>query len=273
MGADHLLGDCRRRAALSGGGTGAALGGGVVVVREHPRDRMSMTRGRIAALGILLRRANHMDKDTEKSLSILLKNTPLALIVIGILLCIIGAAGGWPYPTFKVDELAWRIILAFMGVIIAGTGILLLLRQPNRNDPIPDAKQYKFRITYPEHKGEVEVRDGFYEVRGTYEKKPPAGYSVTVFEIYPGIKTHYRPRAASLDDDDKTWRVPRVWGGYDSGAERRIGVALVGASARALFDFYQEVGEHYDWKNVPGIYGLTPDVRMCHEIRVRIKKA
>lgn len=55
----------------------------------------------------------------------LIQNTPLAVILVGIFLVIVGAAGGWPTPKLEVRETGWRIALASIGAIAAVSGGLL----------------------------------------------------------------------------------------------------------------------------------------------------
>lgn len=56
----------------------------------------------------------------------LIENTPLAVIVVGLFLFIVGAAGGWPTPKLEVNESGWRVALAIMGAVVAVSGGLIL---------------------------------------------------------------------------------------------------------------------------------------------------
>jgi hypothetical protein len=71
-----------------------------------------------------------------------ISNTPLALVLIGLLLVVIGAAGSWPGPALQVNELGWRIALAFMGVIVVGVGGLLIWREKVPPAPAPSCDVY-----------------------------------------------------------------------------------------------------------------------------------
>jgi hypoxanthine phosphoribosyltransferase len=72
----------------------------------------------------------------DKTIESLVKNAPLAIVVIGVLLFVIGAAGGLPVgdPPLQVGDPAWRIGLAAMGILLAGVGVLSMLRAP-QEDP------------------------------------------------------------------------------------------------------------------------------------------
>ena len=72
------------------------------------------------------------------------------MIVVGLLLFVIGAAGGWPNPLLKIDELSWRIALAVMGVVTAGIGGLLLWRERSSQTNDLDFQQdFGVKITSP----------------------------------------------------------------------------------------------------------------------------
>lgn len=55
----------------------------------------------------------------------LLSNTPLALVIIGVLLFVIGAAGGLPRFSIHVAESGWRIALAILGLVLIAAGYLV----------------------------------------------------------------------------------------------------------------------------------------------------
>lgn len=66
----------------------------------------------------------------DKTFESLVKNAPLAIVVIGAILCVIGAAGGLPVgnPPLQVGDPAWRVGLAAVGILLVGVGILSMLR-------------------------------------------------------------------------------------------------------------------------------------------------
>jgi hypothetical protein len=61
----------------------------------------------------------------------LIDNVPLAVIVIGVFMLIIGAAGGLPTgnPPLQVTDYTWRIGLGVIGVVLTGLGVLLLFHE------------------------------------------------------------------------------------------------------------------------------------------------
>jgi hypothetical protein len=67
----------------------------------------------------------------EKSIiEAVIKNTPFAIIIAGVLLVLIGAAGGWP-PSLQINGLGWQIFLAVTGLVVSGSGFALLWRERN----------------------------------------------------------------------------------------------------------------------------------------------
>ena len=60
----------------------------------------------------------------------LIDRAPIAVIVIGVLLIIIGAAGGLPIgdPPLQVEDFGWRITLSVIGGILMTVGLLLVWR-------------------------------------------------------------------------------------------------------------------------------------------------
>jgi hypothetical protein len=202
----------------------------------------------------------------DKAVGKLIENAPFALVIIGLLLLIVGAAGGWPQPKLEVTEPGWRIALAAMGVIVAaGGGILMWGKRPEAT--LLDPKKYGFKITSPIDGAKVQMPD----VSGTYVESPPPGYVAMIFDFGPKAHT-YRPRQrAILTASTKTWTAYTVNIRGEPGEERFLILALVGKAGQALCTYFDEVGKHTDPKNRPPIYTLTPDIIECH--RVRIHKA
>jgi protein-S-isoprenylcysteine O-methyltransferase Ste14 len=83
----------------------------------------------------------------------LLERAPLAVIVIGVIVFIIGAAGGLPLgnPPLQVTDLSWRVGLGAMGLILAAVGLLLLVREERNglNKRAARASKSFLAKTYP----------------------------------------------------------------------------------------------------------------------------
>ncbi len=73
----------------------------------------------------------------------LIENTPLAVILVGLFLFVVGAAGGikdaggW-IPKFEVNERGWRIALAVMGAVVAISGGLFFWLDKFRTNRLRD---------------------------------------------------------------------------------------------------------------------------------------
>ncbi|MCI0664304.1 MAG: hypothetical protein L0220_24865 [Acidobacteria bacterium] len=87
----------------------------------------------------------------------LLENTPLAIIVIGLVLFLIGANGGWSKADLKIDSPTWRSALAAMGFIVFAVGGLFLWQERNKIAISPKNKDQSSDRTKIE--GEYHTRD------------------------------------------------------------------------------------------------------------------
>jgi hypothetical protein len=125
-----------------------------------------------------------MDKSVIEAL---IKNSPLALVLIGLLLFLIGAAGGWSKPALQVNELGWRVALAAMGGVVAGLGGLLIWRVKSDEESPASAKKYGIQIVYP---GNLAKIGNDVEVSGTYNIKPPDN-SIILIERRPDAQEYW----------------------------------------------------------------------------------
>ena len=178
-------------------------------------------------------------------------NTTFALVLVGLLLFVIGAAGGWPDPLLRINELGWRVALAAMGGIIAGFGVLLIWRERNRNKPQLD-QDYGLKI--------VSLQDGQdvgeeLDVHGTYQKRPPNG-SVKLFIKSPRTGEHW-PETTKITFKENTWH-GRVQIGGKAGRKRIVEIAVMGEAGQVLCEYYEKVGK--DTGEWPGIVKMPSDI-------------
>jgi hypothetical protein len=198
----------------------------------------------------------------EKALETLIKNTPFALVVIGIALFLIGAAGGSERLGLRVAEPAWRLALLGMGTVVAGFGALLVWRGRGDVEPSVLAREYGLKIKAPISGSDVGER---IQVVGTYKERPPER-SVVLIEQSARSGTYWFMKRPVFDDNSKQWLADCRVGG-ESGAQRYVHVAVIGRSAQAFWDYYFRAGEGTNhW---PGIQTLPPDVILCDNIKVR----
>jgi hypothetical protein len=123
----------------------------------------------------------------EKILAPLFKNTPLALVVIGLVLIIMGAVGKIERFSLAIDSPYCRIGLAVMGAIVASFGGLLIWRENSIARPSVLAKKFGLQITSPVNGDLVNGRVGLV---GRYRSKP-ADESITIIEASAESGNHF----------------------------------------------------------------------------------
>jgi len=193
----------------------------------------------------------------KSSIEKLIDNSPLALVVIGVVLFVIGAAGGWPSPALEVNEAGWRIALATFGVVVAGIGGLLLWRERTSRPPevALSPEDYGIKIVSPKDGTSVSSHCA---VLGTYQNKPPDG-SVWLFAA---SDSEYWPQeTVKFDTKTKTW-----YASANLGKSGLIKIVLMGKAGQALCEYYFKVGRITDkyWS----IETLTPDIVECSRVTV-----
>lgn len=194
-------------------------------------------------------------------ISKIIERTPLALIVTGSALFIIGAAGGWPQPKLQVNELGWRIALATMGVVIAGLGGLLLWRERNSND---EASTPTYGITIDNPRQGDEVGE-WLEVHGSYSKAPTDGAMRLFVVTGDGRNIWPQSMIRIVDPRNKRWSCLVNLAGNPN-QTHFIKVAIVGQSARVLCDYYHQVGEKTRWEP---IHEWPEDATECYSVVVK----
>jgi len=200
----------------------------------------------------------------DKSIVEKLMNNPApVLILIGLFLVVIGAAGGWPSPALQVNELGWRIVLAAIGVIVAGVGGLLLWRESASPGLPPSCDAYGIRIVSPRPGADIEAED---EIHGTCEKTLPKDTVMRVFHIASEDQVYWPMLEANVhfDLEHKTWHTRSFIGGGPG--PRDIVIALMGPAGQALWRYYVKVIKETDkWV---GIDALTPDIVECARVGI-----
>lgn len=164
----------------------------------------------------------------------LLENVPVLLIVAGLALFLLGAAGGIS-PWIPVKDNMGREFLGGGGILCVIIGILML---GNASKSSLKVSKYGLKITQPIDNDRF---DRVVIVRGTFKHMPPKGYEVRLLRIYPKSQ-EYRPmQRVTLNPSQKTWEAANC----DLGTAKRdevriIGLYLVGPSGIMLFDYFRE---------------------------------
>jgi hypothetical protein len=126
----------------------------------------------------------------------LFSHAPLAVIVIGVIVVVIGAAGGLPVgnPPLQIADPAWRLGLGIMGGILAIAGLLLQFREPSRKpqafSPDKDASHLDKDSASTSHRA-VSAADfkAFYEATIT-NVSPPNLLFLAAAEFFTFPSTH-----------------------------------------------------------------------------------
>jgi len=198
-------------------------------------------------------------------LNALIKNTKLAIIVIGLLLILMGAGGGFPKLSLTINGVGWRIALFSMGAVVAGFGALLIWRSANHNfEGTSSIKECGLKISLPLDGTAVEGR---IKVIGTFEKLPPED-RVWILERSLATGLHYFNGRPIFESNKKQWFADYQVGGA-SGSERLLQVVAVGNAGKALADYYYKVIN--DTGKRVGFETITADIVPFDNVKLKRK--
>jgi hypothetical protein len=201
--------------------------------------------------------------DKESIFKKLLENTPLVIIVIGLFLFVLGAAGGLSKADLKIESTPWRIALAAMGAIVSIVGGLFLVRENSGGSSSKElSKDYGIKISHPKNGDEV---GNPVKLFGTYKIKPPKDL-IRIVEYSPMLN-QYWPKEYIKFDNNGDWDTEITIGG--SGEKRKIFIVAIGGDTKALLDYSKKVGKETNrWI---GIENLTSDFSECAVVEVRLR--
>lgn len=192
----------------------------------------------------------------------LIDRAPIALVVIGAVLLIIAAAGGWNNPSFQISEPIWRIIVGAVAIAIVALGGILGWREKTHDaisSELPN--RYGIKIISPQEGASV---GKWSTVSGTYALKP-AG-RVQLFTVSPDKHNYWPQDVVQYDLAKKTWSGTVYVGGAPQQITTIV-VAIVGKCGQILCDYYAKVGQETgQW---PSLERLPDDVVECDRIWVR----
>ena len=177
-----------------------------------------------------------MSKAFSEAFQKLIESPQSLLIVAGIFLVALGAAGGVTYHNLFPIQQQWaQIFVSIVGLLLALFGALLVLVQPRSATP------YGISITFPTQNALVRKT----KVTGTIRKHPPNGYALWILRIYPSGE--YVPlRKVDLHKGQKDWNALDCDVGVPSGESRRIGAYLLGPSSQVMFDYWRDATDRHN---------------------------
>jgi hypothetical protein len=213
----------------------------------------------------------NIGKTAEEAIVIIAKQTPLVLVIFGVAVVVVGAAGSVPFTQLYIPQM-WKIAVAMLGFAVAAGGGLLLWQGQTAKRVKP--AEYNFQITNVEHGGKVRLhesetrkRENYYDLQGRYDKLPPDGYSVAIIEFDPGTNANYRLRKKVAVYENLTWQARDIYA-RQSGIQLEIAVAYIGASGEALWQYYRKVSKRNGPNGAPSIDQLTDDIYIGQRICV-----
>jgi hypothetical protein len=212
--------------------------------------------------------AEGLSEEKKSIAAALIQNTPLAIVVIGSFLAVLGAAGGWAKYGLAITEPGWRIAICLMGLVCAGMGLGLHQKRDvlgSAGEKI-DAVKYGFRIRSPETNEAVGNR---LDIKGTYQTGPCAGVQIWIVEFSPSTQKYYPKRQVIINEKEKTWESLDCHIRGNPKERRGLVVAAVGPAGQALCEYFLIAGD--ETKNWVGIRKLTPDIVECDHVTVKIK--
>lgn len=172
----------------------------------------------------------------------LIDHAPLAVVVAGVIVFIIGAAGGLPIGTraLQIRDYGWRIGLGIMGAILVGTGLLLLTyghRRPT-SEEVYTAQVRQYGIKFINPRDQKQEGGQYLEVIGHYTTKPPND-ALWLFIVTPQDGRYWPKANIQNFDSVKTWR-GKVWiadGNYSA----NLVAAIVGKASQTWLRYYNNV--------------------------------
>lgn len=199
----------------------------------------------------------------DSLLNALIKNTKLAIIIIGLFLMLMGASGGFSKLSLTVAGPAWKVALFIMGVIVAGFGALLIWRTGHEIGET-DSSIYDcaLRITFPLEEAGLQ---GNVKIKGTFQKLPPRD-RIWVLERSLTTGLYYFNSRPIFEDENKRWYAEYTVGG-EPGSERVLQIVAVGNAGKALAEYYFKVIK--DTGRRVGIEAITADIVPLHSIKVK----
>jgi hypothetical protein len=211
----------------------------------------------------------------------ILSNFPTCLALLGVVLVVLGLAGGVKYNGFlPIPDTEGRVAAGFFGALLVAIGVALYRSQSKRLVN-PRIARSDIKITSPREGEEVNTVD----VHGVIEAPIPDGYSLCIFRIYPGSDRMIPIGKAIVDISMKTWVADHCHAGGRTGERRFIGVFLVGSAGAALIDYYNDANRVHrkmidqlratgaEVEYLPTLSVNLPNSFECHRVGIKTKRS
>jgi hypothetical protein len=215
-----------------------------------------------------------MWKTIGESTNALIESPISLLIVLGVALMALSAAGGVTHENwFSIDQVWARIALGIGGLLTMLLGALLV-----RSGPRP-GKTYGISILHPAPGTQIDTTD----VRGEFKQRIPKTYELWVLRYYHD--DHFVPlQKAKIDMNTKTWIANDCFVGRRASDTRYFVAALVGPAGQTLLSYFFTASErHNQWMDdlkippdalnryLPLIANATDDIIECDRVNVKRK--
>jgi hypothetical protein len=213
------------------------------------------------------------------------ESPPILFLLLGIVVFILGAAGGVTYNQ-------WLVLSLLGGWLTMGFGVALVIFAAylvNRKSvSVPKAGDYEIKIITPNRDDPLSVGnvDKIVKVAGTIGRALPEKYSLEIFRIYPGNDTFMPIGRARMKEGNK-WSAEGCDLGGQSGDTRIIGAYVVGPIGKLFLSNYRDCqnthwstlkqfglekeGPHLPLLNLHAFSVTVPDVAECDSVSVRRK--
>jgi hypothetical protein len=149
----------------------------------------------------------------EEIVSKLIDSVPALLTLLGVVLILLGLAGGVSYNQwFPISELEARVAAVVAGTILIGLGFFSW----RTHVIVPKARSYGIDIDQPKDGDRVDIVD----VRGRIRNPLPEGYTLRVLRIYPGSESFVPIGEARVEIGKGAWEAERCNIGGRTGDRR-----------------------------------------------------
>ncbi len=202
-----------------------------------------------------------MDKDILKAILEFLKNQVTLFLLIGVLLVLAAANGGYAKIGVSFPS-TWSNIIGFLGGILVVVAILsLLFKTEERRTNRKVSKKYGIKITFPVNSTPLYCP---ITISGEFKKIPPID-NIYAVEFNPATLEYWPKRRLNYNVGDKTWTSEMNIGNGDN-KPRILIIAYVGKDSLRLIDYYRkssvQTGRHIGFDAFPADFQCLSETKV-----------